>query len=141
MYVTIHVYVIERKVKTVRRQYGLRIWDAVLMVGIFITAVLLFLLPILAGSSGKAEIVIVKTGEIRSVSLDTDNEYEIVTEDGELTVCVKDGEVFVSRSSCRDGVCRNTPPVSHSGQSIVCAPAGVMIRITGEEADVDGVSG
>ncbi len=122
-------------------RFGWKIGDILLMAILLLTAVLLFLLPFFANKGTIAEIVIAETGEVQAVSLDMNAEYEISSRGVYLTVCVKDGEVLVSHSDCLDGICSSTPAISRGGQSIVCAPAGVVIRIIGEEAMVDGVSG
>ncbi len=123
------------------RRSGLRLGDILLMAVIAVTALLLFLLPFLSESGETAEIVFAETGEVRTVPLDTDATYEITSRGVTLSVCVSDGAVSVTDSDCRDGICRRTPAISRPGQSIVCAPAGVVVRISGEEGVVDGVSG
>ncbi len=124
-----------------RRGFIFKIGDAILMCAILIIAILLMALPLFADKKGSAEIVFIETGEVRTLSLNQDTAYTLTSRGITLTVCVENGEIFVSESDCRDGICRGTHPISRSGQSIVCLPAGVMIRISGEEAIVDGVSG
>ncbi len=119
----------------------LKLGDILLMAAILLVALLLFFLPFLAEEGASAQIVIAETGEVRTVSLDTDASYQIDSRGVSLTVQVENGKISVAQSDCRDGICRNTPAISRPGQSIVCAPAGVVIRISGEEAAVDGVSG
>ncbi len=123
------------------RRLCLPIGDILLMAFVFLLALFLFALPFLAKEGRTAQIVLAETGEIRPVPLDTDGSYEVTARNIHLTVQVKNGAVFVSESDCRDGICRSTPKISRTGQSIVCAPAGVVIRITGEGADIDAVSG
>ncbi len=122
------------------RGLGLKIGDGVLMAGILVMAVLLFLLPLLASPASFAELV-TADGGISVIDLEKDTVFDITSRDITLTLCVRNGELFVSHSTCRDSVCRNTPPISRAGQSIVCAPAGVVIRIIGEGAEVDGATG
>ncbi len=124
-----------------KHRFGWKIGDVLLMLLLLLTAVLLFLFPFFSNKGAIAEIVIAETGEVHKIPLGTDAEYEVSSRGVHLTVCVKNGEAFVSHSDCRDGICSGTPPISRGGQSIVCAPAGVVVRITGEEAMVDGVSG
>ncbi len=123
------------------RRFGIRLGDIILMAVILLTAVLLLALPLLSERAQTAEIVIAETGEITTVSLNEDASYEIASRGVTLTVRVSGGGISVSESDCRDSVCRNTPPISRAGQSIVCAPAGVVVRIRGEGGAVDGVSG
>jgi len=126
----------EKTVKSLK----LKIGDIILIIMISVTAVLLFILPLLSDSSMIAEIVIMETEEKHIVMLDKEEEYTIVSNDIILKICVKNGEIYVSESTCRDKICLKTPPISHAGQTIVCAPGGIVIRIPGEEAIVDGVS-
>ncbi len=122
-------------------RFGIRIGDICLTVLLLLLAGLLFFLPFLRQAGVTAEIVIAETGESRNISLEQDGTYAVTGRGIHLTVAVKDGAVCVLESDCRDHICRNTPPISRAGQSIVCAPAGVVVRITGEGAAVDGVSG
>ncbi len=119
----------------------LKIGDIILIAVMIVSSVILFILPFIADSSDTAEIVISETDEVRLISLKKNAEYQIYSQGVSLTVCVKDGEVFVSESNCIDSICRNTRPISRAGQTIVCVPAGVLIRVTGEGGAVDGVSG
>ncbi len=118
----------------------LRPGDLLLMAAIGLAAILLFILPFLSDQAESAQIEIVETGEVRIISLSSDGAYEVISRGVHLTVCVSDGQAFVSESDCRDGICRGTAPISRAGQTIVCAPAGVVVRILGEEAMVDGVT-
>lgn len=125
----------------VKRWFGIKIGDVFLMAAILLAAFLLFVLPFFAKASSKAEIYITETQKTLTVSLNKNDDYVIKSNGVTLTVCVLDGKIYVSQSSCRDSICRNTPPISKVGQSIVCAPAGVIISIVGEEAVVDGITG
>ncbi len=118
----------------------LTVGDIILMSATLFIAALLFILPFFTDGARTAQIVLAETGEVRSVSLGQDADYQISSRGVSLTVTVSGGEIFVSHSDCRDGICKSTPPISRAGQSIVCAPAGVVLRIDGEEAIVDGVS-
>ncbi len=125
----------------VKGKFRVKLGDILLLVAIALLAGVLFLLPFLSEKAKTAEIVIAETGEVRVISLNQPAEYEISSRGVSLTVTVKDGAVFVSRSDCRDGICRNTPSISRAGQAIVCVPAGVVIRISGEGGIVDGIAG
>ena len=58
-----------------------------------------------------------------------------------LFVTVMDGKVDVYKSDCPDGVCVNSAPISKTGETIICAPAGVSITVKGGDGDVDFVAG
>ena len=67
--------------------------------------------------------------------LSGDGEIDV---DGLLTVVIRDGQVSVTGSNCRNHLCEKHSPVSLSGSTIVCLPQGVVIRITGD-GEVDAL--
>ncbi|HIQ78330.1 MAG TPA: NusG domain II-containing protein [Candidatus Scatomorpha intestinavium] len=96
-------------------------------------------------SSGPAEAEIRQNGElIATVPLSEDTEFEI---GGTYhnTVTVKDGEIAITSSDCPGEDCVLSGWRSTAGQSIVCLPNLVEIRIVAAEGSndqgVDGVTG
>lgn len=65
-----------------------------------------------------------------------------VTGDYTNTVTVDYGTVTVTHADCPTQDCVHTGTIRYTGQTIVCLPNGVEIRLTGGEAepDIDGVS-
>ncbi len=124
-----------------KRSLGIKLGDILLIAVILLSAVALSILPFFATRSDTAEIVVAQTNEVLRIPLNKDADYKIVSRGIRLTACVRDGEIFVSDADCRDGICQSTRPISRAGQSIVCLPAGVVIRVLGEGGEVDGVSG
>jgi hypothetical protein len=61
---------------------------------------------------------------------------------GEYTniVAFENGRASISYSTCKDQVCVHTGWLSVPGQSAVCLPNRVILRIEGENADYDGIS-
>ena len=83
--------------------------------------------------------VLLYTAEASTVSItapDYEHEYSLdedrVIELEHLTVHIKKGEVWVTDSDCLDGTCEHTGRISTAGQSIVCLPNNVVIKINGE---------
>ena len=64
---------------------------------------------------------------------------EIMIESDGITLCViiEDGGGYIRESDCRDQVCVMTGRIDKSGQSIICAPAGVAVTIVGGGGDDD----
>ncbi len=56
----------------------------------------------------------------------------------DLTVIISNGDVFVERSTCPDGICTSLGKIRKNG-CIVCLPAKVIIELKSEE--VDAVAG
>ena len=50
---------------------------------------------------------------------------------GVCTVTIENGEAYVSSAACRGQICVHHKPISKSGESIVCLPGGVTVRVIG----------
>ncbi len=53
------------------------------------------------------------------------------TQAGKVTVLVEKGRARIVQSPCRHQICQNTPPVSLSGERIICAPSHFFLEIQG----------
>ena len=108
-------------------------------------AVIFIGLGILAGFAfygrGKTSVtaVVYQDGEvIREVDLTEDQNFEI---GGSYhnTVTVKDGKICVTHTDCPGGDCAHSGWKSRAGESIVCLPNRMEIRLQGKGKDADGV--
>ena len=55
-----------------------------------------------------------------------------------MTVQISNATVCVQASDCPDSVCVHTGEAKEYGDTILCAPACVLIKITAKESDLDG---
>ena len=70
-----------------------------------------------------------------------DRRIEISGEDFHNVVLIENGTVKMESSDCHNQVCVNHKPISHSGESIICLPHKIVVRIEGgKEADVDAIA-
>jgi hypothetical protein len=113
--------------------------DVLIVLAVIALAAVLFLIGI--SSDGGETVVISVDGRESVYPLSRDTELTLESEGVTLTVTVKDGQAFVSRTDCKSAVCSHSGKISRSGQIIVCAPAKVSVRITGEGVDLDAVTG
>lgn len=115
---------------------------------------LIFLLAaVLAGAgflqwlpkSGAPVAVIEQNGqEVRRIALSSIPQPETLVLEGEIsvTVLLEPGQVSIVHSDCPDQICVNTGVLTRPGQSAVCLPARVAVRIVGEtQSGVDGMTG
>lgn len=63
--------------------------------------------------------------------LDRAGERILSAPNGRLVVQVSEGRARVLESPCRNQVCRRTPPVSFTGERIICAPNHFLLEIQG----------
>ena len=98
---------------------------------VLIIAAVTFFIPI----EKSADKVNIKTDKASYVYFLNEDRRITLEENGiTLTVVIENGEVYVENSTCRDKLCRKTPPISNSG-CIVCLPARVVIQISNGGAD------
>ncbi len=88
---------------------------------------------------------IIKDGEVlHSINLDQIDEPVIITMKGKYNnvIVAEEGTIRFDQSDCPDHTCERMGRISRPGQTAVCVPAGVIIKITGSaEDDTDIVIG
>ena len=88
------------------------------------------------GKSGENSAEIYENGKlIKTISdLSPDKEYsfDIKTENGTNTITVGEGSIWVSVADCSNQTCVHAGKISHAGQTVICAPHKLVIKIVGE---------
>ena len=116
-------------------------WDIAVIAGILLAALAVFaaFLPQRGTSAAYAEIY--QDGKLlQTVSLSEDQEFT-VTGRCTNTVTVRHGKIAVTASNCAGNDCVSCGWQGSAGQSIVCLPNGLEIRILAGETHVDFVVG
>lgn len=115
-------------------------WDLAVIGAVLAVAVALIFVPFLL-PSGKTVTVSLRSADSTEVvyegDLSRDNRFELENNGIKLTVVIRNGEAWVEKSGCADGVCINSGRISRAGQSIICAPAGLVISVGGGGSDDD----
>ena len=113
-------------------------------VAVLAAGVLLLCTSVLPQPEQRAAMVTVDGEEIGLLPLDTDAEvwYEVPT-GGVNCVAVADGKVTVSEADCATQVCVHHRAIFRVGESIVCAPHGLVVTVVGGDAEdtVDLIAG
>ena len=97
-------------------------------------------LPMLAADEGAYAVVEYDGGSL-TLPLAADGEYPIESGGYHLTLRVEGGGVEVLAADCPDRLCVAGGPISRSGQTLICLPARVIIRIEGGDELADAVAG
>ena len=79
--------------------------------------------------------------ETARYALNEDRTVRIEGEDGYNTLVIENGEVRLSAADCPNGLCVQTGKIRYAGQSIVCLPHKLAVRITGGASALDAVTG
>ena len=118
-----------------KRRNDIILISAVLSVAIAALVIFRFCIP-----SGNSVMISVDGKPTEIISLSTDSERVIKTENGTNIAVVKDGKVSVVDATCPDKLCQKHRPISKVGESIVCLPNKVTLRIfsqtSSQELDV-----
>ena len=120
-------------------------WDAVVALAVLLLAIgtaVVFYGGL--GSSGHVTATITHKGEVvDKVILSALNEEKTVTIDGtyHLTIALTEEGVQVTESDCPTQDCVRTGTISRPGQSIVCLPEQVVVRLDGEGDGPDIILG
>lgn len=117
-------------------------WDYIIFVFIALISIACFVFVQSITKEQGSTVVIEINGEVvKKLDLDTDTIYEVEDGDGYNIIEIKNGKVSVTESNCKDQICVNMPAISKVGQSIICLPHKLVVRIEGDEQKIDGVSG
>ena len=91
-----------------------------------------------SADNGKSAEIIVDGVTQEVISLDEAFEKQI----NGVVVCCENGEIYIKESDCPDKVCVRSGRISKSGESIICAPNRVAIKISGENGKLpDAMTG
>ncbi|MDR0425692.1 MAG: NusG domain II-containing protein [Clostridiales bacterium] len=115
------------RIETVKKGRPLKIPDLAALLVILAAAVLLPLAGL--GQQAGAAVEITGTdGETRAYDLGTDARIELAG----LTVVIEGGRAYVVGAACPDKLCEAHPSIGRSGESIVCLPQRIVIKIVGD---------
>lgn len=118
--------------------------ELLLFAGILVIAGTALLIQ-LAGRETGGRISVWQEGELlMEQPLSEEGEWKIAAADGGYNVIqVRDGKAAVTEADCPDAVCVNSGWISYRGESVICLPHKLVVRIEGEagEEGVDAVAG
>ena len=113
--------------------------DLALIAALLLIAVLLLFWQIHTRQQGTRAVVYVNGLETASYPLDTPTRVRLETEDGSSfnELVIENGTADVTDAGCPDKLCVMMHVISHTGESIICLPNRLEIRIEGGEPEVD----
>lgn len=112
--------------------------DIILIAGLLAAAGIAFGAIQLSKSRGGYAVVIQDGKEVASYPLNVDTSVTFDSPTGYNTLVIKDGKADVTEASCPDKLCVNQHSISYNGETIVCLPNKLVVKIVSEaESDVD----
>lgn len=117
----------------------LRAGDFLIILVIVLAAVIMTLSFYEKETLAKVAIISQNNTVLDTVRLDRLSEHYTYNYQGEYpgTIEAENGKIHFSHAQCPDQVCVQTGWISRPGQIAVCLPAGIIIKIEGDETDVD----
>lgn len=94
-----------------------------------------FLLFTLLKSDGDVAVVLIDGKEQARYPLTEDVSVVISAHDGVNTLVIRGGRAYIGDADCPDGICVDHSPVSHVGETIVCLPHKLVIKIESESSE------
>ena len=113
--------------------------DIILISALLAAAGIAFGILQLAKKPGGYAVVVQEGREVASYPLDKDISVTIDSATGGYnTLVIKDGKADVTAADCPDKLCVNQHSISYNGETIVCLPNKLVVKIVSEaQADVD----
>ena len=115
--------------------------DLYLMVGCLLAALVCCCLWFLLRQDGGTVIVEQNGQETARYALSEDRTVRIEGEGGYNLLVIEGGEVYLSEADCPTQLCMKTGKIRYAGQSIVCLPHKLAVRIKGGASGLDAVTG
>ena len=111
-----------------------RIWDVIVIVVVLLLVALALYFTLSPEKGSRAEVYV--SGEKKAeLVLSKDAELEL----NGLKLIVSGGKIWVHSSDCPDKICETTGKIYKKGQTIVCLPNQVIVRIVGK-GEVEAIS-
>ncbi len=121
----------------------IRLGDMMVILAVLVTAGVLFAFSFLPKETGAYLSVTSDAGEVRYTL--SENRTLTVNSGGHtLCIVIDDQQAYVSSSDCPDRSCLHQGKISSAGETVICVPSGVVLKILGEgghEDDNDIVAG
>jgi hypothetical protein len=116
--------------------------DKLIILMLFALTLLSFNVRSYFGAAGK-EAHVFLDGKLKyTISLDHEKEYKIRVLNGEATIEVFDGKLYIMEAPCPLKICIKDSPISREGEALVCVPNNMIVKVAGskEEEVLDTVT-
>ncbi len=110
--------------------------DVLLILGLLLVGAAIALAVYFTHSQGSYVEVWRNSELVGTYSLYNDESIDIVADDGSINqILIQAGSVCVSYADCPDQTCVNMGKISRSGQSIICLPHNLIVKVVGDDEE------
>lgn len=130
-----------KRKKDKENMLGMTLGDILLGIGLLVLGFVFFIGLMFWGQGDGDKVEVKVNGQITGLYSLAENQEVQIKDIGENTFVIKDNQVEMIKANCPDQYCVKHYPISKNGESIICLPNKVVIRIIGkDEVEVDAVS-
>lgn len=107
--------------------------DIILVTALLIAAVLAWFVIRFINHPGNTVVVSINGTDVASYPLNEDRKAEFITDDGHVnTLCISEGRAYMLSADCPDKLCVKHGSIYLTGQTIVCLPHRLVVKIEGK---------
>lgn len=130
----------EKKKDTKEKPSGFRKNDLIFLLLVLAAAGIFFVGHMFMNQKSAGVVEIQIDGKVtKTLSLDKDRAFKI--NGGTNTVQIENGKVKMAAADCPDQICVHQKAISRNGESIICLPNKIVLKIVSdEESELDAVT-
>lgn len=115
--------------------------DLLLIAGLLAAALIGLVLFLVLRTPGSTAVVLIDGKETARYPLDTPVEMTLQLDgDWSNRLVIRDGRAYITAANCPDQICVKHAGISHVGETIVCLPHKLVVRIEGASQDAPDVT-
>ena len=124
---------------SIKLRLKFKLGDILIILVIVVLAIFLLITSYEKNTIAKTAIITQNNKVLSRIRLDQITGRSTVNYAGQYqgTIEAENGRIRFSHAECPDQVCVHTGWITRPGQIAVCLPAGVIIKIEGEDSDLD----
>lgn len=119
------------------KKLGIKKLDIIIIIALLLVGAIMFFALNFLSSNGNMVIIQVDDTVVESLPLDRNIEYSL---DNTNKIVIKDGQAFMQYANCPDKICVHHKPISNNNESIVCLPNKVVVTVSSNDTEIDGVA-
>ena len=130
----------EKKKDSKEKPFGIRKNDLIFLLLVLAAAGIFFVGHMLMNRQSAGVVEIQIDGKVtKTLSLDKERAFKI--NGGTNTVQIENGKVKMAAADCPDQICVHQKAISRNGESIICLPNKIVLKIVSdEESELDAVT-
>lgn len=111
-----------------------RFGDIILIFSVVVFAAILFIYTgsVFTDPTEKAVVTVDANGSVYEYSLYEEKTFTLESNGITVTISISEKSVWVESSDCPDKTCKSMGRINREGQSIVCVPAKLIIKISSQ---------